>query len=109
MGGLTDSFIRVPKTNVGYPTVNPVSFEIRTRLDTDAPKVVTAYSVPSRRLEDHIRQLCSKVSNADDKNDESAISELKAGLHEHTQRLTKLAAENLLDKERPNRRKNLNG
>jgi len=66
---------------------------------------VTAYTVPSRRLEDRICQLCSKVVEAEGHDVEAAISELKAGLHEHTERLRKMVTENLLKKERPNRRK----
>jgi hypothetical protein len=52
--------------------------------------------VPNRRLEDRIRELCSKVVRAHDHELPSVISELKSALHEHNQRFRSLAAAKLL-------------
>ena len=48
--------------------------------------------MPSRRLEDRIRQLCAKAVAAPESDLEPVITELKLALHEHTERLRKLAA-----------------
>ena len=48
--------------------------------------------MPSRRLEDRIRQLCAKAVAAAESDLEPVITELKLALHEHTERLRKLAA-----------------
>jgi hypothetical protein len=48
--------------------------------------------MPSRRLEDRIRQLCAKAVAAAESDLEPVITELKVALHEHTERLRKLAA-----------------
>jgi hypothetical protein len=61
--------------------------------------------MPSRRLEDRIRELCAKLIKAEDQDFESASAELKGALHEHTERLRKVVAQNLLKKEQANRRK----
>lgn len=52
-------------------------------------------NVPSRRLEDRIRELCSRVLSASGSELEPLISELQAALREHNSRLRKLAADNL--------------
>lgn len=49
----------------------------------------------SRRLEDRIRELCCKATTADDAELGLILQELKDSLHEHTERLRKLAAEKL--------------
>jgi len=51
--------------------------------------------VPSRRLDDHIRELCGKVIASRTTDYKPAIEELKAALREHTRRLRKLAAEQM--------------
>jgi hypothetical protein len=48
--------------------------------------------MPSRRLEDRIRELCAKAVAAPESDLEPVIGELKVALHEHTERLRKLAA-----------------
>jgi len=50
--------------------------------------------VPTRRLEDRIRQLCADAvaASASASDLEPVITELKIVLHEHTKRLRKLAA-----------------
>jgi hypothetical protein len=48
--------------------------------------------MPPRRLEDRIRQLCAKAVAAPESDLEPVITELKVALHEHTERLRKLAA-----------------
>jgi hypothetical protein len=59
-------------------------------------RVETALSIfgqmPNRRLEDSIRELCAAVIAAKDRELEPALSDLKLALHEHTERLRKLAA-----------------
>ena len=53
--------------------------------------------VPTRRLEDRIRQLCADAvaASASASDLEPVITELKVALHEHTERLRKLAASKL--------------
>jgi hypothetical protein len=51
--------------------------------------------MPSRRLEDRIRELCAKVIVAREEEVGPAITDLKAALHEHNARLRKLAAAKL--------------
>jgi hypothetical protein len=51
--------------------------------------------VPSRRLDDRIRELCSKVVSADENDLEPLIEDLKSALREHNSRLRKLAAAKL--------------
>jgi len=52
--------------------------------------------VPSRRLEDRIRELCSKALVADDAELGPIVRELRESLHEHADRLRKLAAQKLM-------------
>lgn len=51
--------------------------------------------MPSRHLEDHIRDLCAKAIAAPETELEPALSELKSALREHTARLRQMVAENL--------------
>ena len=51
--------------------------------------------VPFRRLEDRIRELCSRLVSAEDGDVEPLISELRSALREHNQQLRKLAAAKL--------------
>ena len=51
--------------------------------------------MPSRRLEDRIRELCSIVVTAREAELEPAFSELKSALQEHTLRLRQMVADNL--------------
>ena len=51
--------------------------------------------MPSRRLEDHIRELCAKAIDAETKEFQPVLEELKAALREHTGRLRQLAARKL--------------
>jgi len=57
--------------------------------------------VPSRRLEDQIKDLCSKAVAANDAELRPILLELRESLHEHTDRLRKLAAQKLMLKHRP--------
>ncbi len=57
--------------------------------------------MPSRRLDDRIRELCAKaivVSNTDEFH--SILVQLRAALREHTERLRKLAVMKLAPKRR---------
>jgi hypothetical protein len=55
--------------------------------------------MPSRRLEDRIRELCLKCVEAKDPAElESAVERLKAALHQHTSRLRELAVRKLIQK-----------
>jgi hypothetical protein len=51
--------------------------------------------MPSRRLDDRIRQLCYEVISAGDDELETLIEDLKSALREHNARLRKLAAAKL--------------
>jgi len=55
--------------------------------------------MPSRRLEDRIRELCSKCVEAEDPAElEPIMKKLKEALHQHTNRLRELAARKLVRK-----------
>jgi len=49
-------------------------------------------------FESHIRDLCARIIAAPENELEPLLSELKGALHEHTTRLRKIAAENLVKK-----------
>ena len=51
--------------------------------------------MPSRRLEDRIRELCAKAVAAKDGDLDPTLAELREALHEHNVRLRKLAAAKL--------------
>jgi hypothetical protein len=53
------------------------------------------WTMPSRRLEDRIQELCSTVVTAGDAEWEAAMLGLKSALREHTERLRKLAGRKL--------------
>jgi hypothetical protein len=52
--------------------------------------------MPSRRLEDRIHELCAKALIVRASELDVTLSALKAALHEHTERLRKLAARKLV-------------
>lgn len=54
--------------------------------------------MPSRRLDDRIRELCLKALTAEDCEMEAVFSELKSALREHTERLRKLLAIKLVNR-----------
>jgi hypothetical protein len=56
--------------------------------------------VPSRRLEDQIKDLCSKAVAANEAELHPILLELRETLHEHANRLKKLAAQKLMLKHR---------
>ncbi|PYX70086.1 MAG: hypothetical protein DMG78_19950 [Acidobacteria bacterium] len=62
---------------------------------------VALYRVPSRRIDDRIRDLCAKVARSDGNDYEPTLSELKAALREHTDGLRKMAVESLAKKAVP--------
>ncbi len=70
------------------------------RMATDQ-NPVALYRVPSRRIDDRIRDLCAKVASSEGNDYEPTLSELKAALREHTGRLRKMAAESLAKKAAP--------
>jgi hypothetical protein len=66
----------------------------------------------ARRLEDRIRDLCTKAVAAGSGELNPVLSELKAALHEHTQRLRRMAAASTLRSPRefpPERRSGATG
>lgn len=67
---------------------------------------VAIYSVvPSRRLEDRIRELCAKVTIERGAELDNALAELRAALNEHSKSLRKIAAEGVRgEHSRPQRR-----
>lgn len=62
---------------------------------------VRACNVHSRRLEDHIKDLCAKIIAAPESELEPVLSELKSALHDHSIKLRRLAAEKLTGVEPP--------
>ena len=67
-------------------------------------RAVAVCRVPSRRLEDHIKDLCGRVIASGETELGPAISELKSALREHTIRLRKMVADNLAKTKPDNRR-----
>jgi hypothetical protein len=57
--------------------------------------VALSRSMPFRRLEDRIRELSAKAVAVRDAELDQVLLDLKANLHEHTERLRKLAARKL--------------
>jgi hypothetical protein len=57
--------------------------------------------VPSRRIDDRIRDLCAKVASSQANDYEPTLLELKAALRQHTDRLRKMAVESLAKKAAP--------
>jgi hypothetical protein len=51
--------------------------------------------VPSRRLEDRIRELCALAVGANASNFAETLAELRSALHEHTEQLRRLARQQL--------------
>jgi hypothetical protein len=51
--------------------------------------------MPSRRLEDRIRELCAKAATASDAETVEVLQELRRALHEHARHLRAMAAERL--------------
>jgi len=62
------------------------------------------WNVPPRTLDDRIRQLCARVIATREKDLGPAISDLRAALHEHTQRLRRLAVGKLIFRWSPEQR-----
>jgi hypothetical protein len=61
--------------------------------------------MPSRRLEDRIRELCTKVIDADERHFGPILSNLKSALSEHTARLRQFAAAKLTRMPTPRQRR----
>jgi hypothetical protein len=57
-------------------------------------RTVALFPVPSR-LDDRIRELCAKALTAKDPELQRILGELQDSLHEHSERLRRLAAEKL--------------
>ena len=51
--------------------------------------------VPSRRLDNRIRELCAKATATDTVNVAEVLSELQSSLHEHAQEMRKLASQEI--------------
>jgi hypothetical protein len=68
------------------------------------PDPVGICRVPSRRLDDRIRELCRQAVVADDTEFASVLSELRGAMHEHIEHLRKMAIQQLAgEQERRNR------
>lgn len=61
--------------------------------------------MPSRRLEDRVRQLCAKAITARGPELERTLEELQAALHEHIGKMRKMTAEKLLGKKEDGNRR----
>ena len=60
--------------------------------------------MPFRRLDDRIRELCRHVVEANDDEFTNVLSELRCAMHEHIERLRKMAIQQLAgERERRNR------
>jgi hypothetical protein len=80
------------------------TFVLPTILYGGPPPAAAVCRVPSRRLEDHIKDLCAKVIASRETELDPAISELKVALREHTIRLRRMVADNLA-RGKPNSRR----
>ena len=49
------------------------------------------FRVPSRRLDDRIRDLCARAVTADEADFSGVVSDLRSALHEHAVRMRKMA------------------
>jgi len=79
---------------------------LQLKLYGSRPNHGTLYRVPSRRLDDRIRELCAEVSNAPKAKLHFAIANLQAALREHTLRIENKAIKDLLKGlGKPDRRK----
>lgn len=68
--------------------------------------VSSLYRVPSRRVEDHIRELCSKVAGASESERPGFLIELQAALREYALRIENKAIKDILKGlGKPDRRK----
>src|SRR5438270_11948045 len=56
---------------------------------------VVIFVMPSRRLEDRIRDLCAKAATASDAETVRVLQELRQALHEHARHLRAMAADKL--------------
>ena len=70
---------------------------LRNGLYTSTSEAKLVCPVPSRKLDDRIRELCAQLVAADGDCLEPLIMELKATLREHNNRLRKMAAAKLVN------------
>ncbi|HZQ94708.1 MAG TPA: hypothetical protein VFA67_06835 [Candidatus Sulfotelmatobacter sp.] len=56
--------------------------------------------MPSRRLEDRVRELCAKATAAEESEIVGILTELRETLAEHNRRLRKMAAQKLAGQEK---------
>jgi hypothetical protein len=55
------------------------------------PRLYKPFRVPSRRLDDRIRELCARAVSADDSDFAAVLSDLRSALHEHSARMREMA------------------
>ena len=58
--------------------------------------ILQSPGVPSRRLEEHIRELCALATAAKTTNVAEVLAELRSALHEHAEQLRRLARQQLV-------------
>ena len=75
--------------------VTPNESNYRNRCMEEVSERALICNVPPHRLDDRIRELCARVVAAEGDDLPPAISDLKAALREHNNRLRKLAASTL--------------
>ncbi len=56
----------------------------------------TDRAVPSRRLDDRIRDLCARISHASESEYQEVLQQLRGAISEKTDRVRRMAARNLL-------------
>jgi HEAT repeat protein len=61
--------------------------------------------VPSRRLDDRIRRLCSKVTSASEEEAEPLLKELQSAIREKIESVRKLAARQLIQRKKAEQRR----
>ena len=61
-----------------------------------AEAVASCWVVPSRRLEDRIRQLCARAVTAQGSELDRTLVDLQSALHEHIERLRRMTATKLV-------------
>jgi hypothetical protein len=65
---------------------------------TPRPALHSRVVVPSRRLDDKIRELCALALDSQNGSKEGILEELRHAIREKTQRLRRLAANKLVDR-----------
>jgi hypothetical protein len=79
-----------------FETVDLPWVPTRNAVLTPCFAILQSPGVPSRRLEEHIRELCALATAAKTTNVAEVLAELRSALHEHAEQLRRLARQQLV-------------